>query len=279
MRPRLRFLRLGLFGLIGLFGGPVAAQPAPLPAAVTGIGLIEGWRRADGAHVAAIAIRLAPGWHTYWRVPGATGIPPQFDWSASANLASVAYEWPRPIVFDSFGSPTVGYKGALVLPVILTPRTQDAPLEASVELFFGVCSDICIPAEARLTARLEPEAAPEGRAEIERALADRPLDARAAGVTAAQCALAAGAAGHSLTAEITFAAPPGSGMTTVIEAGARPDLWIGAAETRTEGRRVVATAPVGAAGAGGLALDRGDLRVTLLDARRAVDIRGCPGAD
>ncbi|MBA3326147.1 MAG: hypothetical protein H0T41_13060, partial [Rhodobacteraceae bacterium] len=171
MRPCPRvFPRLAL---LALFAGPAAAQTTPLPAAVTGIDLIEGWRRADGARVAAIAIRLAPGWHTYWRAPGLTGIPPRFDWSASENLAAVAYEWPRPIVFDSFGSPTIGYKDALVLPVILTPSAPDAPLEASVEVFFGVCSDICIPAEARLTARLEPTAAPEGRAEIERALAAR----------------------------------------------------------------------------------------------------------
>lgn len=274
MRLRPRLLR---FALLALLAGPAAAQPLPLPAGVTGIGLIEGWRPDDGAHVSALEIRLAPGWYTYWRAPGLTGVPPRFDWSGSANLAAVDYEWPAPIVFDSFGSPTIGYKGALVLPMILTPERAAAPIEARVFVAFGVCREICTLAEARLAARLEPDAAPEGRAEIERALAERPLDADAAGVTAATCAVTPAAAGHALTAEITFSAPPGSGLTTVIEAGPRPDLWIGAAETRTKGQVVHATARLDWTGAGGLALDRGALRLTVLGARRAIDIRGCPG--
>ena len=53
--------------------------------------------------MAAVEIRLAPGWHTYWRVPGEAGIPPRFDWSGSQNLAAVAYEWPRPEIIVSYG--------------------------------------------------------------------------------------------------------------------------------------------------------------------------------
>ncbi len=267
----------GVAALIAfLFGGPLLAEPAPLPPAVVGLELISGWQTADGAHVAAIEMRLAPGWHTYWRVPGLSGIPPTFDWSASRNLASVAYEWPRPALFDSFGVPTIGFKDALVLPVILTPETIGEPIEATVTLQFGVCRDICIPAEARLTARLGATAPPEGRAAIERALAARPLDAGAAGVTRARCDLAPAGPGREIIVEITFDAPPGRDLTTVIEAEGRPDLWIGQTETRTEGRAVHATARLDALDPGGLALDRGALRLTLLDTTRAIDIRGCP---
>ena len=49
--------------------------------AVEGVALIAGWRQADGSRLAGIEIRLAPGWHTYWRAPGSAGIPPTFDWS------------------------------------------------------------------------------------------------------------------------------------------------------------------------------------------------------
>ena len=31
---------------------------------------------------------MAPGWHTYWRYPGDSGVPPRFDFSGSDNLAS-----------------------------------------------------------------------------------------------------------------------------------------------------------------------------------------------
>ena len=273
---RLPFLRPAAAALLCGLAGPGAAQT--VPPEVIELRLMEGWRRDDGAQVTAIVIRLEPGWHTYWRVPGAAGFPPRFDWTASGNLAAVGYEWPRPILFDTYGAPTLGFKETLVLPVVLTPRDPDAPIDASVDVAFGVCNDICIPAEARLVARLDADAAaPEGRGTIERALAARPTEAGAAGVTGARCALGVDAAGPMVTAEITFAEPPAPGLTTVIEADARPDLWIGTAATETDGRRVRATARLEAAKPGAIALDRQGLRLTLLDARRAIDIRGCPG--
>ncbi len=287
--PRLASLRLALAALLcGLAGGAAAqsaapssmrsaAPPAPLPPHVAELRLIEGWRRDDGAQVAAIVIRLDPGWHTYWRVPGDSGFPPDFDWSDSHNLASVAYEWPRPAIFDSFGERTFGFKQALVLPVVLTPRDPAAPLDAAVDLAFGVCNDICIRAEARLTGRFDPAAPrPEGGGVIQRALDARPVDAGAAGVTAARCSLGVDAAGPTVTAEVTFATPPAPGLTTVIEAESRPDLWIGKTATETAGRRLRATARLDSA-AGGVAIDRRDLRVTLVGAGRAIDIRGCAG--
>ena len=276
---RARAAALAASLVVAAAGGSAAqtvADAASLPAAVTDVELIPGWRRDDGAHVAAIAIRLAPGWRTYWRAPGLNGVPPQFDWSGSTNLAAVSYEWPAPIVFDSYGEATPGYEQALVLPVILTPARAEAPVGAAVDLFFGVCNEICIPAETRLAARLDPLAPPQGKAEIERALADRPLDARAGGVAAARCGLAPAEGGRRLTAEITLDAPPGPGLVTVMEAPSRPDLWIGPARTRVDGRRIQVAAPLEAPG-GLVALDREGLRLTLLGDGRAIDIRGCSG--
>lgn len=263
--------------LLASLASPLAAQT--VDDGVESVRLVSGWSEPGGDRMAAIEIRLAPGWYTYWRVPGLNGIPPQFDWSDSANLAAVAYLWPRPEVFDSYGVTTMGYKRALVLPVRLTPVAADAPMDLTLDLFFGVCQDICIPAEARVTARLEPQAAPEGAALIETALAARPLDAAAGGVAAATCALKPQDGAHLLTAEITLDAPPARDLTAVIEAETRPDLWIGAAETRVTGRTVHATARLDALSAGSVALDRSALRLTLLAPSRAIDIMGCAGAD
>lgn len=270
-------MRLWIASPLAVLAASAAAEPRLAPPQEAEVALLSGWREPGGEHVAAIDIRLAPGWHTYWRVPGASGIPPQFDWSQSQNLAAVAYEWPRPIPFETFGELTIGYKEALVLPVRLTPRDAAAPVEVRLELFFGVCKDICIPAEATLTARLDPAAPPEGRERIEAALAERPLEPYEAGVTGATCALAPRKEGVAVTARIAFAQPPAPGLIAVIEAESRPDLWIGEADAWTEGRAVHAAAPLEALGSGALALDRERLRVTLLDERHAIDIRGCPG--
>ncbi len=256
-------------------GLPAAAQPlSGAEAAVTGVGLIDGWRQEDGSRLAAIEIRLAPGWHTYWRVPGSAGIPPSFDWSGSTNLASVTYEWPRPQVFDRLGMRTIGYEGGVVLPVRLEPLDPDQPMQLDLDLAFGVCSDICVPAEARVDLQLAPDAPAEGRGRIEAALSQRAQSAGEAGVAAVSCALAPGEGGYELTARVTFGAEPAPGQVAVLEAG-QPDVWIGEAESRTEGRTVTASAPVEGGGAAGPILERRGLRVTVLDGRRAVDIRGC----
>ena len=131
-----------------------------------------------------------------------------------------------------------------------------------------------MPAEARIEARIAPDAPEEGRARIEAALAARAESAAEAGVARVTCALEPDGRGFAVTAEITFAAEPSPGQVAVLEPG-QPDVWIGDAKSRTEGRTVFARAPIQAAGAAGPVLERRALRLTVLDDRRAVDIRGC----
>lgn len=261
-----------------------AAQGLGTAGDVAKVRLLEGWRQQDGVHTAAVEIRLAPGWHTYWRAPGAAGIPPQFDWSASSNLAAVRYEWPRPIVFDTYGVPTIGYAEHLVLPVFLTPVDPSLPVEADLDLFFGVCDEICIPAEARVAAHLPAEdRAAEGPAggvpDIEDALARRALRPAEAGVEQVRCALDPGERGYEVTAEVVFAGVgPGPESFAVVESG-RPDIWIGAPRSERDGPMVRTRARLEQAGhPDGLVLDRSALRVTVLSDDRFVDIRGCPPA-
>lgn len=261
-----------------LLATPPVATRAEAPALASGgqatVEILPGWRQPDGSRLAAVAIRMAPGWHTYWRVPGDAGIPPELDWSGSRNLAAVAYEWPRPTVFDSGGIQTFGYAGALVLPVRLTPRDPAAPLELALGLFFGACADVCVPNQAVARAVVAPDAPAEGRAEIEAALAAGAETPAEAGVTAVTCSLAPAADGYEIAAEVRFADALAPGQVAVLEPG-QPDLWIGTATSRTEGSRVIARAPVEASGGGGPILERGGLRLTVLDGRRAVDIHGC----
>lgn len=240
--------------------------------------LIDGWRQEDGTRIAAVEIELAPGWHTYWRVPGEAGVPPEFDWSASENLRSVSYEWPRPEVFMSNGIRSYGYAERLVLPIRLTPEDPTRPMDIALSLTFGMCYDICMSENEQLSAVLLPDSADIGRARIEAALAERALSASEAGVTDASCTLvpAADGKGVEIAAAVTFAGALPPGQLAVIEPG-QPDLWIGDPESATDGRTVAARAPVEAGGGGGPVLDRGALRVTVLDGKRAVDIRGCGG--
>jgi DsbC/DsbD-like thiol-disulfide interchange protein len=106
---------------------------------------------ASGAPIrAGLQIRLAPGWHTYWRYPGDAGVPPRLDWSASSNVADVSVRWPAPerIPLEG-GLGSIGYHGDFILPLQVRPADPARAVLLRVKLDFGVCEKICIPAEAR----------------------------------------------------------------------------------------------------------------------------------
>ncbi|WP_271168659.1 protein-disulfide reductase DsbD domain-containing protein [Hansschlegelia plantiphila] len=108
---------------------------------------------ADGERLAAIAIELQPGWKTYWRQPGATGVPPRFDFSGSDNVASVKLAFPTPERAEDEEGVTNVYHRAVTLPVMVRPRAPDQPVTLRLVADYGVCEKICAPvhAETELT--------------------------------------------------------------------------------------------------------------------------------
>lgn len=100
--------------------------------------------------MAGIHLELEPGWHTYWRYPGDSGLPPRFDWSASRNLKEARVLWPAPIRFSDPSGTSIGYKKEVVFPVAVEPARAGEPVELDLAIEYAVCKDICIPVEAAL---------------------------------------------------------------------------------------------------------------------------------
>ncbi|MEH6402274.1 MAG: protein-disulfide reductase DsbD domain-containing protein [Sneathiella sp.] len=90
-------------------------------------------------------VKLSPGWKTYWRSPGDSGIPPQFNWSGSENLEKVEIFWPKPMAFDSYGLLAWGYKDEVVYLLNATLEDPEQPLQIALEMFYGICEEVCIP--------------------------------------------------------------------------------------------------------------------------------------
>ncbi len=231
--------------------------------------VLEGWRMPSGQHMAAVRVRLAPGWKTYWRSPGDAGIPPYFDFHAAENMAAVAWHWPVPKVFHANGMRSVGYAGELVLPVEITPNgSGEVRFAGTVQI--GVCEEICIPAMFDFDALL-PSGGVRDPA-IVAALVDRPLTAEEAGVGQVACEVIPMADGLRLSAEIEVDRL-GASEAAVVEAG--PGIWVSDPSVERSGDRLVVTADL-AAQDGPVVLDRSAVRVTVLAEGTGVDIRGCP---
>ncbi len=99
--------------------------------------------------LAGIAFQLEPGWKTYWRTPGDSGVPPRFDFSKSENIEAVTVLWPAPTKFDDgAGGYSVGYHNQVVLPLRIVAKNADKPVMLRADINYAVCEKLCIPVEA-----------------------------------------------------------------------------------------------------------------------------------
>lgn len=105
--------------------------------------------RSGPVLLGGIAVQLDPGWKTYWRTSGDSGVPPRFDFSKSDNVEAVTVLWPAPMKFDDgAGGFSLGYHDQVVLPLRIVPKSNDKPVTLRADINYAVCEKICIPVEA-----------------------------------------------------------------------------------------------------------------------------------
>jgi DsbC/DsbD-like thiol-disulfide interchange protein len=105
--------------------------------------------RSGAVLLGGIAFELAPGWKTYWRTPGDSGVPPRFDFSRSDNIEAVTVLWPAPLKFDDgAGGHSMGYHDQIVLPLRIVPKNADKPVTLRAAINYAVCDKLCIPVQA-----------------------------------------------------------------------------------------------------------------------------------
>src|ERR1700694_4558584 len=105
--------------------------------------------RSGAVLMGGIAFQLQPGWKTYWRTPGDSGVPPRVDFSKSENVEAVTVLWPAPTQFDDgAGGHSLGYKGQVVLPLRIVAKNADKPVRLRAAINYAGCETLCIPVEA-----------------------------------------------------------------------------------------------------------------------------------
>ncbi len=172
MQKRSAWIASGLLAFVGLVGtvlffalqtpdGPPPHLASPWHEGISIETRLESAQSAlgDGTVSMALHMVLEPGWKTYWRVPGDSGLAPKFDWSGSTNVQSIELLWPTPRAFDELGERFYGYKGEVVWPLRVTANDPERPAQVSLKLDLGVCADVCIPTRVQSSLSV-----PEGEA-------------------------------------------------------------------------------------------------------------------
>ena len=136
--------------------------------------------KGQPALFAGVELSIAKGWKTYWRTPGDSGgVPPTIDLAQSENVASFAVLYPAPLrLADPLGD-AIGYKDTVTFPIAVVPHDRQKPVVLSVQLEYGICREICVPAEARLALTIPPGAVPSAPAVLSEAIAKVPAKAQA----------------------------------------------------------------------------------------------------
>src|ERR1700739_726873 len=121
--------------------------------------------RSGAVLLRRIALQLQPGWKTYWRSHGDSGVRPRFDSTKSDNIEAVTVLWPAPMRFDDgAGGVSLGYHDQIVLPLRIVVKSVDKPLTLRAAVDYAVCEKICIPVQAKAELPFSSVASPEDSA-------------------------------------------------------------------------------------------------------------------
>ena len=104
-----------------------------------------------------LQIAHQPGWHTYWKNPGDSGLPTELRWTLPAGVDVGDIAWPVPQKLRVEQMANYGYEGTVLLPVALqlAPSFKAAEhLTVRLHASWLVCKLECIPEEGNFTLQL-----------------------------------------------------------------------------------------------------------------------------
>ena len=106
---------------------------------------------------AGLLLRMAPGWHTYWKFPGDAGIPTEMKWNLPPGWKVGEIQWPIPLKLTEPGDIQIyGYHDAVLLMQEITPPASisDSSVTLAADANWLVCEKICIPGNASVQVAL-----------------------------------------------------------------------------------------------------------------------------
>jgi thiol:disulfide interchange protein/DsbC/DsbD-like thiol-disulfide interchange protein len=134
---------------------PLAAGAQPVRADHVEAELVAATDAVVAGQPLRVGLRLNhdPHWHTYWRVPGDSGLPTQIAWTLPPGWTAAPIDWPVPKRLPIGPLMNFGYEDEVLLLVQLTPPAGALPgarVDLAARADWLVCKDVCIPGGADL---------------------------------------------------------------------------------------------------------------------------------
>jgi thiol:disulfide interchange protein/DsbC/DsbD-like thiol-disulfide interchange protein len=157
-----RFLALVFVGLFLIAGGPAFAQDQDAMRHVD-FRLVTESKTIEPGQTFYIAIEqtIEPGWHTYWKNAGDSGMGMQVSWILPEGFTAGELQWPVPHRIPTEPLMNFGYEHRAVMLAPITagenlPENDVFEISADIEVL--VCEEICIPEFGTYSVELQSSA-------------------------------------------------------------------------------------------------------------------------
>jgi suppressor for copper-sensitivity B len=136
--------------------------------------LIGSFYEKDGTKklIAGLHFKISKGWKIYGADSGSFGLPPQIDLKDSINYKSHEITWPAAkSAEEKIGDEVIKYSyyhDEVILPIAIEIQNPTKETELLLDLNYGICKDICIPASAKLVLKIDNEIDEKALAEIQK---------------------------------------------------------------------------------------------------------------
>ncbi|MEO8856523.1 MAG: protein-disulfide reductase DsbD domain-containing protein [Burkholderiaceae bacterium] len=119
-----------------------------------------------------LQLKHAPGWHTYWKNPGDSGLPTDLQWTLPQGVTAGAIAWPAPRKIPIGNLANYGYEDSVLLPVPLTIASDfksallSNDMEVRLKASWLVCQLECIPQDGSFVLKIPINSSTAGQAAL-----------------------------------------------------------------------------------------------------------------
>jgi thiol:disulfide interchange protein len=135
--------------IVAILGGLFCLAAITASAAHTQVRLILSADTAQPGEtiIAGVEMKMEPGWHTYWKNPGAAGMATKIEWQLPPGVTAGDIQWPLPEKLPPAEVTTYGYNDEVVLlvPLKLAADLKTGPLDLQAKVSWLECKETCIP--------------------------------------------------------------------------------------------------------------------------------------
>ena len=106
--------------------------------------------------MAGISLQMQPGWHSYWRNPGDSGLATKVKWNLPSSITAGEIQWPVPEKLSTPPLITYDYNGQAILLVLLkiAADAPAGPMDIEAKVSWQECAEQCILGNTTVQSRL-----------------------------------------------------------------------------------------------------------------------------